>query len=81
MTTLREQTIKMTATAPDEYIEKIFEFVKNLLIKPGVNPEEKRKEEIFARLDELFAREKPLTEEEKKIAHERAELQTIAGSA
>ena len=31
MTTLREQTVEMTATAPDEYIEKIFEFVKNLL--------------------------------------------------
>lgn len=57
--------------ASEEKLEKILDFVKNL-ITPRKKTEEERKAEIFARLDELFAKEKPLTEEQKKRGRERA---------
>ena len=59
--------------ASEENLEKILEFVKNL-IKPRKKTEVERKAEIFARLDELFAKEKPLTEEQKKIANARVKV-------
>ena len=58
--------------ASEENLEKILDFVKNL-VTPHKKTEAERKAEIFARLDELFAKEKPLTEEQKKRGRERAE--------
>lgn len=74
MMTLRKETISMIETAPDEYIEKIFEFVKNLISKPKVDSEELKKQKLFAKLDKLFDKMPPMTEEQKIRAHKRAEI-------
>ncbi len=74
MTALRRETLAVIDTIPDEYMEKFLQMVKDFkknFITPNV--EDRRKKEIFARLDELFAKEKPLTEEQKKRGREEAE--------
>ena len=71
MTTLRQETLAVIETIPDEYMEKFLQMVKDFKKNfITTNAKDRRKKEVFARLDELFAKEKPLTEEQKRINRE-----------